>query len=128
MWHSQNGHLGPIHTPSRAEDDAVERSPMYPALVGLAASHPASPAAAAVVGALEHQAARLEALVRRVAAARTSLPSADSGVWTGPAHLVYAVALQSLVADVDAAHRSLESALGDSRRAHAAVAAGAIDV
>jgi hypothetical protein len=75
--------------------------------------------------ALERQAVRLEALVRRVDAARSSLPGPDAGVWKGPAHSLYTLALQALVTEVDAAHGSLSSALRDSRRAHAALAADA---
>jgi len=92
---------------------------------GLPLSVLASPNSAAIVVALERQAARLEALVGRVSAARSTLPGPDAGVWSGPAHAVYAIALQALVVDVDAAHASLSSALRDSRRAHAAMAADA---
>ena len=115
----------PLGRLAAGEDDAVERAPMIASPPGLPLSVLASPNSAAVVVALEHQAARLETLVRRVGAARSTLPGPDAGVWNGPAHTVYAVALQALVSEVDAAHQSLSSALRNTRRAHAAAAADA---
>ncbi len=70
-----------------------------------------------LVIALQQRVKRLEALVQAVDTLRARIPSSADGIWSGPAHTVYAVALDTLGGELAAAGARLHDALSQSRHA-----------
>ncbi|MBK4348722.1 hypothetical protein [Lacisediminihabitans changchengi] len=80
------------------------------------------PADPAFLLALETQQRRLHALLVRVDSVRAQLPSAEVGVWRGPAHTLYASSVEALVKEFGVIRDRLDAALASTRAAHSIAA------
>ena len=71
----------------------------------------------AFLTALDHQQRRLRAVIDRVDEVRASLPSAQAGIWRGPAHSLYASSVESLGGEFALIRGRLDAALAATRTA-----------
>ena len=71
----------------------------------------------AFLAALENQQRRLRAVIDRIDLVRATLPSADAGIWRGPAHSLYVSSIESLAGEFALVRGRLDAALAATRTA-----------